>query len=98
MCTCVAPRKLLIKALMERFEKYPQQIPLGVPQPAEPGKRDENFNLKKRKLVKFKTKEPIIIFNHYDSIGGRRKLSGIETVKTLHPWGDALQLWNEFNS
>ena len=73
MCCCVAPRRLLIEALTERLAKYPDAIPMKVPQPAEPGKRDKKFGLKPQKLVKFHTTEPIVIFNHSTQVGGKRK-------------------------
>jgi len=97
MCCCVAPRRLLIEALTQRVALYPDAIPMGVPQPAEPGKRDEKFGLKKQKLKKFHTKEPVIIFNHRSGLGGKRKILETDWLETaVEPWGEAYDMLKKF--
>jgi hypothetical protein len=97
MCCCVAPRKLLIKALCERLAKFPDAIPMKVPQPAEPGKRDKKFGLKKQRLVKFYTESPVVIFNHRSQVGGKRKILETDKISsTIEPWGDAEKTFNKF--
>lgn len=97
MCCCVAPRRLLVETLAERLAKYPDEIPMNTPQPAEPGKRDKNFNLVQRNIKKFETQEPVVIFNHYSGLGGKRKILETDRLETsLPPWGDASDVFNRF--
>lgn len=95
MWQCVAPRQLIIDALEERFKKYPKPILRGIPQPAEPGKHDEKFNLTLRKIQTIDTTLPIVTFNHRPSMGGLRKILKSDIIKMDIPyWGNAKQLWD----
>jgi hypothetical protein len=42
----------------------------------------------------FKSKTPIVTFNHRPSLAGKRKASELDQqVEVLPPWGNAKELW-----
>lgn len=98
----IAPRKILIKALNERFEKYkaPDEVPLKFF--GEIGKYEKHMGVPEHKRVFFKSKDPCVMFSHEDALGyqglGRRKRMGDLRCETLEPWGSAeevLKLWKK---
>lgn len=61
-CALIAPRKLVISALKERFKKYPNGTPFD--KTGELGRVEQNLGLKPRKLIEVYTDISIIQFNH----------------------------------
>jgi hypothetical protein len=98
MCACIAPRKMLIDVLRERFEKYPEPPPgrdawrfFG-----EPGRTEKNLGLPPVKHKRYQTAQAIVTVNHRDSLGGKRKTSTADLyVDWLPGWGGAKPLWED---
>lgn len=99
-CTLVAPRKLTIEALEERFEKYLDGVPqeycgeLGKP------KVEDNLGLTRHKSEWFSTEIPIINIDHeygldYLSKIHRKKL-GMRQYHDIPYWGRAEELIKKF--
>jgi hypothetical protein len=101
MCMCIAPTKLLINTLEERFRKFPELLPkeklTGF---GEPGRdRTKKFMNEDVKIETFKSVVPTVCFNHYTGLGGRRRIMAKDTVvKYLLPWGKAEDLWKEYTA
>lgn len=92
-CTCIAPRKLLIEALEERFAKYPDDTKTPLHYFSEVGKYENSLRVTPRKIVKYNSKSPCIIFSHpeaigYDYLGNRKKLGGF-LAYDIPVWGKA---------
>ena len=95
----IAPRKLLIKLLEDRFAKYPDIVEGKLWN--EPGKYDEKFGLEKYKVREFMT-SPTVSFTHSESLG----FNFLKTRKRIHPiraynipdWGDVGQLIKKYES
>lgn len=97
MCACICSRELLIDALTERFEKFPEPMTERKQYNGwgEPGRYDKNLGLIQRKAVYFQTNDPIVTFNHKDSLGGLRRTNpGDKLQNELFPWGDGKTLWS----
>jgi len=97
MCTCIASRELMIETLEKRFEKYPNLIMdrNTLRQFGEPGRSEERLGLPIVNWIKFETKTPMLVFNHFPSVGGVRKIKDTAIIaKYLEGWGEAEKLWN----
>jgi hypothetical protein len=93
---CIAPRKLLIESLEERFNANlpPEQIKMHF---AEPGRYERwmaPWGVQIRKKMEFIAPEPNIIFCHVnamDPLGKKKRHGEIRTVR-CEPWGDATSI------
>ena len=96
MCMCIAPTELIIKTLEQRFEKYPEVLPLEkLKKFGEPGRFEEHRGLPKVDMEIFRTKIPNLTFNHKPSVGGKRRLLSRDIVREEIPyWGNAKTLWD----
>ena len=97
MLACIAPTDMLIDILETRFKMFPEPVPKGIFQPAEPGMCEKYFDLPKVHYKKFATKQPIVTFSHRGGLGGRRKIVYMtdKLQNTLEPWGKASVLWEK---
>jgi hypothetical protein len=98
MWTCIAPRELLIKTLIERFsipDLHRKAKWFG-----EPGRYDNNLGVTPRLIEEYKAECPSVVFSHLYALGadflGRRKKTG----ESPHPhdlyWGSAKSLMLEY--
>ena len=89
----IAPRKLLIEALEERFAKYPRDEMIPLQYWGEVGRYEEHLGVTVRPTEQFQSEIPIIMFNHPESLNykqqGERKKLGMERLFKLPYWGDA---------
>ena len=94
---CIVERNLMVEALSERFERYPDPL-MDRRQTAgwrEPGRQDAEMGWMPRSMTVFKTDMPIVSFNHRGSLGGRRRREATDTVVDALPmWGDGKALLN----
>jgi hypothetical protein len=98
----IAPRKLLIAALQERFEKYPDEsmIP-DLSYFCEPGRRERLLGVKLQKKVNYESSgPPNIVFTHPESIGfdymGEKKSHGPHKQIRLPYWGTVEDVMQKF--
>lgn len=97
MCACIAPTKLMISTLEERFKKYPKDPCTGLAF-GEPGRVEPRLRLPVPHMFYFRTQEPILTFNHRHGLGNPRKPSELDIMQPeLHPWGNASTLWREIH-
>lgn len=101
MCGCIASTKLLIDTLKPRFDKFPDPIDpadrKGQRYWQEPGRCDRKFGIPDAKVELFKTQIPLLTFNYFKALGGK-KMSEVEfqTASDLPSWGNGIKLWNKF--
>lgn len=104
MCTCIVERDVLVETLAPRFIMYPYESDVserGQRYFQEPGRNDKRFGIPNAKVEYFKTEVPIITFNYFAGLGGKKVAEAHAPVeqKTLDPWGDSKTLkrrfWNE---
>lgn len=95
-CSLIAPRKLLIEALEERFAKWPDGTPDKITGELGRGMVDRNLGLIERKSINKYAEYSIIQFNHDASSEDRqrshRKKLGQIKCYDLHYWGRAQDL------
>lgn len=98
--TLIAPRKLLIESLEERFRKFPDesQIPLG--RFSEPGKYEKQLGVTERKATQYFAKCASVVFSHpeaigFDYLGTRKKLGELQAYDIPY-WGRADDLIKKF--
>lgn len=99
-CTLIAPRKLLIEALEERFTKWPQGTPDNIT--GEVGRRmvEKNLGITLRKSVEVYNDISVIMVNHENGSEERQKthrksLGPIRAYDIPH-WGKAADLISHF--
>jgi len=96
----IGPRELTIKALEERFAKYPDGTPEG--RTGELGRRmiEDRLGLSHYKCVKFNSTVPIVDFNHCYSLDplerNQRKKMGPLKAFDIPYWGRADELVQKF--
>lgn len=104
MCTCIAETDLLKKTLAARFSKYPRETMIsdrGQRYFQEPGRNDTKFGIPNAKVEYFETTIPILTFNYFAGLGGKKITAEHPPVKQrmLKPWGDSKtvkrRFWNE---
>ena len=102
MCMCIAPTELLVNTLAPRFEMYPNP-PVSNDRHTqrywqEPGRFDRKFGIPNAKIEYFRTRTPMLVFNHRGSLGGKRgSWAHPRTFIGFFPeWGNARTLRSEF--
>lgn len=99
MCMCIAPRKLLIQTLEERFAKFPE-CPVqreDLRGFGEPGRYEHLLGLTPVKMETFQTTLSTITISHHTGLGGRRKiLPNDEVTDKIEFWGYAKDVWKRF--
>jgi len=88
---CIAPRKLLIKNLEERFAlpEIPQKYC------GEMGVFEKRLGMKKYRMERFETKIPNVVINHKHNISGRKYITS-NTTTDLKPWGNAAEFKEKY--
>ena len=97
MCTCIVARDTLVWTLAPRFIKYPNESDLSERHQRwfqEPGRDDKKFGIPNAKTEYFRTKVPILTFNFFAGLGGKKISVEHKPIvkKSLYPWGDALDI------
>ncbi len=95
MLTCIVKTDLMIKSLEIRFAKYPTPLTRAQSKGwGEPGRYEGNLKLEQIPMVKMRTVQPIITFNHRPCLGGIRRKNETDILQeNLEPWGNAKELW-----
>ena len=104
----IAPRKMLIDALEERFAKKDELIKNGWTEAkvchywGDPGRYEDHLGVTVRERYDFYSWIPSIVFTHQDAYGylnhGKRKRLGDLRIIELADWGraeDILKLWRK---
>ena len=96
----IAPRELLVKALEERFKKYPTADTVPVKVWSEIGKYERHLGVTIQKTVEFNSPESNIMFSHSEALGykglGKKKKHGDKRVKELLYWGEAKKILEKY--
>lgn len=91
--TLIAPRLQLIKALEERFAKFPDESQIPLRFFSEPGKYEKYLRVSPQKIVQFTSSCPCVVFSHPEAVGyeilGRRKKLGELKAFDIPFWGKA---------
>ncbi len=92
----IAPRKLLIEALEERFTKYSKDEMIPLKFWGELGRYEEHLGVKVQPTEQFQSEIPIIMFSHPEALNykqqGERKKLGMERLFKLPYWGEASEI------
>lgn len=95
-CSLIAPRKLLIEALEERFAKWPDGTPDNITGELGRSMVEKNLHITRRKSVEVYGEVSIIQFNHANASEDRqrnqRKRLGQIKAYDLYHWGKAADL------
>lgn len=101
-CSLIAPTKLLIEALEERFAKWPKRIPDKLVGELGRNMVDRNLGVTERKSVDKFSEVSIIQFNHDSSSEERqrnhKKKMGQIKAYDLYHWGQAKKLRNIYDN
>lgn len=99
-CSLIAPRKLMIEALEERFKKYPVSTPEKIVGELGRSMVERNQGVTERKSVEVFSKISIIQFNHEAASEGRqrnhRKSYGPIRAYDIFYWGKAVDLVKKY--
>ncbi len=91
--TLIAPRKLLIEALEERFARYPDESKISLGAWGEFGKYENRLGVTVRKTIQYTSTCPCVVFSHPEAIGyeylGSRKNLGEIKAYDIPYWGKA---------
>jgi len=101
MCTCIVERDTLVLTLAPRFIMYPYESMVSERQQRyfqEPGRNDTKFGIPNAKVELFKTKIPILTFNFFAGLGGKKITKAhVPIIKQdLEPWGNCRVLKKKF--
>ena len=98
--TLIAPRELLIQALQEREDKYLNGTTNGYGGEVGRPNVEKTLKLPHYKLVQFNTVDPIVDFNHVNSIDpleqSKRKAPAKLQALSIPYWGEAKELVKNF--
>jgi hypothetical protein len=97
----VCNRELFIKAMEERFTKYPDMYKVNIKNWAEPGKYEEHLGVTEQKSMAFATGNPIVVFSHetalaYAGLGNRKRLGDLRAYRIPY-WGEAEDILALYN-
>lgn len=99
-CTLIAPRKLLIEALEERFAKWPEGTPDEITGEVGRSMVEKNLGITLRKSVEVFNKFSVIMVNHEfgseDRQKTQRKSMGPIRAYDIPHWGKAADLITHF--
>ncbi len=89
----ICERDLFIKAMEERFVKYPNEEKIPLELFGEPGKYERQMGVTVNKWEFYEAKKSSIIFSHSEAVGykylGKRKKLGDKRTDRLPFWGEA---------
>ena len=98
--TLIAPRKLLIEALEERFKKYPNGTPNGITGELGRSNVEDKLGVTRRKAMWFSTETSIIHIDHEYGIDrlARTHRKGYGTLRAydIPYWGKAEDIVKKF--
>lgn len=98
--TLIAPRKLAIDALEERYQKYPQGTPYGLTGELGRANIEDKLGVKRRKSVWFQTEISVVRVDHELGIDRlsqtHRKGMGILRAYDIPYWGKAEDIVKKF--
>jgi hypothetical protein len=98
--TLIAPRKLAIEALEERFAKYPQGTPGGLTGELGRSNIEDKLGVKRQKAIWFQTEISVVRIDHELGIDrlsqSHRKGMGILRAYDIPYWGKAADIVKEF--
>ena len=98
--TLIAPRKLVIEALEERFSKYPNGTPPGYTGEMGRPNIEDKLGIQRRKAIWFETEISIIAIDHEFGIDRlartHRKAMGILRSYDIPYWGKAEDIVKKF--
>jgi hypothetical protein len=100
-CSLIAPRKLMIEALEERFAKYPESIPEKLVGELGRERIERNLGVTLRKSVEVFSEVSVVQINHEvgsedRQIRHRKKLGQIKAYD-IYYWGKAEDLIKHYN-
>jgi hypothetical protein len=101
-CSLIAPRKLLIEALEERFQKWPEGTPSNLTGELGRSMVEKNLGLTRRKLKEVFGEVSVIQVNHDNAseerqVNHRKKLGQIKAYDLYH-WGHAKDLRKHYEN
>ncbi|MEO6508405.1 MAG: hypothetical protein ABIO02_00475 [Patescibacteria group bacterium] len=100
--TLIAPRKLLIESLEERFQKHPKGTPGGITGELGRSNVEDKLGVSHRKAVWFSTETSIIHIDHEYGVDrlarSHRKAMGILRAYDIPYWGKAADIVKNFNT
>jgi hypothetical protein len=98
--TLIAPRKLLIEALEERFEKYPTGTPPHYTGELGRNNIEDRLGVTRRKAIWFSTEISVVSIDHEYGIDRlartHRKGKGILQAYDIPYWGKAEEIVKKF--
>ena len=96
----IAPRKLFIEAMEERFNKYSDESKFKLKFWAEPGRYEKHLHVTVRKIVEYFSCPPIIVFTHPECMGyllqGEKKRLGKIRAYDIPYWGKAEEVIKKY--
>jgi len=102
LATLIAPRKLLIDAIEERFAKYPDTSKIPLKWFGEPGRNlcEQKLGVTQRKVQDFYSYDPVVVFSHPHSFGfefqGTHKRANAIRAIELPYWGRAEEVMKNY--
>lgn len=92
----ICERDLFIKAIEERFLRWPDDSKVDLGIWAEPGKYERQLDVSVRETEEFWTSPPNIVFSHetalsYQNLGRRKRLGELRAIE-LPDWGRAEEI------
>lgn len=98
--TLIAPRKLVIEALEERFQKYPKGTPTGITGELGRNNIEDKLGVKRQKAIWFQTEISVVRVDHELGIDrlsqSHRKGMGILRAFDIPHWGKASDIVEKF--
>jgi hypothetical protein len=100
-CTLIAPRKLLVEALGERFKKWPTGAPSAITGEIGRPLVDRHLGVKQRKMVEWYSTCPVIHLNHPQGIDEHQqkchKAHGQIRAYDIPFWGKSIDIVRKYN-
>lgn len=98
--TMLCSRELLIRALEERFAKFPDESKINLSYFGEPGKYEHALGVTVQKSMEYTSTTPCVVFSHPEAIGyhylGNRKRLGELKAYDIPFWGRADDMIKNF--